>query len=123
MASAPSPFVAHVLDLLGPLGDVRARRMFGGHGIYRDDLMFGLVADDVLYLKVDDENRGDFEARGLGPFEYAKQGRTQHIAYHQAPEDALEDAEMLIAWSRRAWEAAVRAAAKKSARRRAENER
>ena len=75
--------------------------------------MFGLVAGDVLYLKVDDDNRGAFEARGLPRFEYAKQGRTMSLAYHQAPEDALEDAEELTGWARGAWQAAVRAAAKK----------
>ena len=28
----------HCLELLAPLGRVRSRRMFGGHGLYVDDL-------------------------------------------------------------------------------------
>lgn len=46
-------FVEYLLELLEPSGGVRAKAMFGGFGIYRDNLMFGLVADDILYFKVD----------------------------------------------------------------------
>ena len=61
-------YLQHVLEMLEPLGGIRSRRMFGGAGIYRDGTMFGLIADDELYLRTDDINRPDFEAEGAaGP--------------------------------------------------------
>lgn len=103
-------FVIHLLDLLEPLGPVRARRMFGGYGIYLDRMMFALVSDDTLYLKVDDDSRAEFEAAGLEPFRYTKKGKSYQMSYHAAPEDALEDAELLRDWARMAVDAAMRAA-------------
>lgn len=111
--AAQSEFVSYLLELLAPLGAVHARAMFGGHGIYRDGLMFGLVADDTFYLKTDDGNRTDFEAEGLPPFTYQKNNREHAMSYYQAPPDALDDSETLCRWARRACEAAVRAAAAK----------
>ena len=65
MSVKVSEFVTHVVDMLEPLGPVSARRMFGGYGIFLDGMMFALVADDTLYLKVDDESRSEFAAAGL----------------------------------------------------------
>ncbi len=110
MSAKANEFVSHVLDLLEPLGPVSARLMFGGYGIYLDRVMFALVANDTLYLKVDEESRGEFEAAGLEPFRYTKKGKTYQMSYHAAPEDALEDAELLRDWARKAVDAAMRAA-------------
>ena len=74
MASRPE-FRDHVLDLLTPLGPVTAPRMFGGFGIYLDGVMFALIADDVLYLKVDDRTRPDYEAAGAAPFRPRQKGK------------------------------------------------
>ena len=109
MIAKTNEFVTHVLDLLEPLGPVSARRMFGGYGVYLDRTMFALVADDTLYLKVDDESRGEFEAADLEPFRYWKKGKSYQMSYHAAPEDALEDAELLRDWARKAVDAAIRA--------------
>lgn len=102
--------MTHVLDLLEPLGPVSARRMFGGYGIYLDRTMFALIAHDTLFLKVDDGSRAEFEALGLEPFRYTKKGKSYQMSYHAAPEDALEDAELLRDWARKAVDAAMRAA-------------
>ena len=107
-----SDFVRHLLDLLEGLDGVSARRMFGAHGLFRDGLMFGLVADDALYLKVDDRTRAEYEARGLPPFCYRRKGKTIAMGYRMAPEEALEDAEVLAAWARQACAAARRAGAR-----------
>jgi DNA transformation protein len=81
--------------------------MFGGVGIYADELFFALIADDGLYFKVDDSTRGDFEARGSGPFQpYGEDGET--MGYYRVPEDLLEDPEELRAWAERAIEVARR---------------
>lgn len=126
----PSDFVAHVLELLAPLGAVSARRMFGGHGLYRDGLMFALVADDVLYLKADGANRAEFESAGSEPFSYRTRARragaprgaggrrrsatparrTQVVmSYWRAPDEALERPEAMLPWARSAFAAALRA--------------
>lgn len=108
MSAAPNEFVSHLLDMLEPLGPVSARRMFGGYGIYIDRTMFALVADDTLYLKADDASRAEFVAAGLAPFRYARQGKSYQMSYYAAPEDALEDAEVLRDWARKAVDAALR---------------
>ena len=107
-----SEFRDHLLDMLAPLGRVTARRMFGGGGIYLDGTMFGLVADDVFYLKTDDGNRPDFEAAGMAPFMYDKGGKMVAMSYHEAPADLMDDPEDMIAWARAAWEAARRSGTK-----------
>ncbi len=110
MSAKANEFVNHVLDLPEALGPVSARPMFGGYGIYLDRVMFALVANDTLYLKVDEESRGEFEAAGLEPFRYTKKGKTYQMSYHAAPEDGLEDAALLRDWARKAVDAAMRTA-------------
>ncbi len=104
-------FRDYVLDLLEPLGRVRARAMFGGAGLYLDDTFFAILAGDVLYLKVDDGNRGEFVAAGAAPFKpFADKPHT--MSYYEVPAEVMEDSEELGAWARRAWEAARRAGAR-----------
>lgn len=111
-----SEFVTHLLDMLEPLGPVSARRMFGGYGIYLDKRMFALVANDTLYLKVDGASREEFLAAALEPFSYAKKGKIYQLSYYAAPEDALENAELMRDWARKAVDAAMRAAGSKRAK-------
>ncbi|MGF1475777.1 MAG: TfoX/Sxy family protein [Geminicoccaceae bacterium] len=119
MANDPE-FVDFSLELLSPVGPVRAKRMFGGHGIFLDDMMIALIADDQLYLKTDDETKDRFETAGSEPFRYTKaQGQVSVMSYHTAPEAALDDAEEMRTWARLAVDAALRARAKRPAKRRA----
>ncbi len=103
-----SDFVNYLLELLEDLENVRAKRMFGGYGIFKEDLMFGLVADEVLYLKVDDQIRADFEALGLGPFVYQKQDKAMAMSYSETPPEALDSSEDLLPWAEKAYAAAQR---------------
>jgi DNA transformation protein len=116
-----SAFVGHVVDLLSPLGPpggVRPRAMFGGYGIYLNDLMFALVAWDVLYFKVDDGNRPAYEAAGSGPFRpYADRPTT--MSYHEVPASLLDEPDALMSWARDAVAAARRARGAKPSRPRA----
>lgn len=118
MPKAYTPFVADVCQRLSPLGDVRARAMFGGWGVYLGEAMFALVAGDVLYMKVDEETEGYFKGAGSRPFEYhqEKTGRRVSMSYFEAPEGTLDDAEALCEWARLATAAANRTAAKKRPR-------
>lgn len=111
-------YIEHVRDLLAPFAPLRIKRMFGGAGVYSGDLFFAILVDDVLYLKVDEQTRGEYEARGLLPFTYRmKNGRTERMSYYPVPADALDDPEALATWAREALAAAARAAGKRSARR------
>ena len=109
MAGKDSEFVSYVVESLRPLGAVSARRMFGGYGIFKDGLMFGLVADDQLYLKVDDANRSTYEAAALAPFSYRGKDKTIQLSYHEAPSEGFDDPDVLCAWARDAYAAALRA--------------
>ena len=110
--AAGAEFVAYVLELLAPLGHARSRRMFGGYGIYVDDLMVALIAYERLYLKIDDQTRPVFEAAGCEPFTYqTAKGDAYAMSYWSAPADALESGDEMRPWARRAIEAALRAKA------------
>ena len=109
-----SSFRTFVIDQLSRvLPGVRARSMFGGVGIYAGERFFALIADDVLYFKVDDSNRPDFETRGMSPFRpYGADGEV--MQYYVVPEDLLEDPGQLRPWA----EKAVAVAGRKKANRR-----
>ncbi|MES9846195.1 MAG: TfoX/Sxy family protein [Candidatus Sedimenticola sp. PURPLELP] len=103
-----SEFVDNLNEVFALFGPVRSRRMFGGYGVYHDDLMFALVADDVLYLKADEQSAGAFMELGLPQFEYAKQGKKYKMSYYMAPDDLFDDMELAREWATRAFEAALR---------------
>jgi DNA transformation protein len=93
-------FVDYVIDQLAGWGEVSARRMFGGAGLYCDGVMFGLIAEDVAYLKVDDSNREDFVKAGSSAFNpYPEKTKTYVMSYYEIPADVLEDAEELGKWA------------------------
>jgi DNA transformation protein len=102
-------FVSYILDLMQYIGLVKARAMFGGFGIFLDKNMFALVAEGVLYLKVDQQTRPDFEARNLEAFHYTKNNKTYTMSYYQAPEEALENSEDMNFWANQAYAVALRA--------------
>jgi DNA transformation protein len=107
--SVSSSFKTFVLEQLARgVQRIRARSMFGGVGIYAGDSFFALIADDTLYFKVDDTNRGDFEKRGMGPFRPFGEGG-EVMQYYCVPEDLLEDHEGLCAWAEKAIVVARRA--------------
>jgi len=115
--SGDSDFVAYVLELLQPLGRCSARKMFGGYGLYGDGLMFALVFDGRLYLKVDHLNKSDFVAASCEPFVYQGQDKPIEMSYWTVPEAALESSEDMAQWARLALAAALRKANAKPAAR------
>lgn len=100
---------AHCVELLQPLGAVRSRRMFGGQGIYVDDLFIAIVAFDKLFLKSDSHTRATFEASGCEPFVYDGAGKQVTVSYWTVPADAMESPVLMQPWARLAMEAALRA--------------
>lgn len=100
-------FRGWILEQLSAAGPVSSRSMFGGAGLYLDGTFFALIDDDVLYFKVDDETRPDFETAGMGPFR--PYGDDRAMQYYEVPADVLEDRAALAAWAGRAAEAGRRA--------------
>ena len=113
--SPADAFADHCVELLGALGAARAKRMFGGHGLWLDGLMVGLIAAEQLYLKTDAETRPRFESAGGRPFVYARRdGKVERhatMSYWTPPPEAIEAPEEMRPWARLALEAALRAQA------------
>lgn len=101
-------FEDHLKDLFGPVEGVTFRRMFGGLGIFRYGVMFGLVADELLYLKVDRLNQPDFEAEGCDAFVYTAKGKRTTMSYRQLPERLYDEPEEFTTWALAASAAAQR---------------
>jgi DNA transformation protein len=98
-------YLYEVFDAFGP---IRARRMFGGWGIYHDGLMFGLYAAGRLYLKTDAQNVAKFEAAGSEPFTYMQRDKVVRLSYWSAPETVLDERDQARLWGLSAFEAALR---------------
>jgi DNA transformation protein and related proteins len=108
-------FLTYVVDQLRVFSDVSSRRMFGGVGLYADALFFALIANDTLYLKVDDSNRNDYVVRGCKAFRpIANDPDTYSMSYFEIPADVLEDPDELKIWARRSLGVAAAAAAAKA---------
>lgn len=108
-----SDLVDHCLELLAPLGTVRARRMFGGQGLYCDDLFFALIAGERLYLKTDAQSQSHFVTAGCEPFAFTARGKTTVTSYWSVPAEAMESPQLMQPWARQALAAALRARAAK----------
>lgn len=102
-------FIVHAIDLLAPLGPMRARAMMGGHLLYRDDLAVALVYDDRLYLKTDPQTREQFALAGGEPLTYERRGKHVEMSFWMPPDAALDHTESMLPWARLALAAARRA--------------
>ena len=90
-------------DVFSSLKGIKAKRMFGGYGLYQDGIIFGIIADDELYFKADDRNRPEYEARGSKPFTYEAKGNKRiALSYWQLSAEVMEDRDLLAEWVKRA---------------------
>ncbi len=111
MSSRP-PFVNHVVERLNQVAPVTAKFMFGGYGLFVEGVMIGLIAEDVLYFKVDNQNREDYIQAGSEPFIYEGKGKPIQMSYYRLPDDVFENLEQLVAWVEASQDAAVRSKSK-----------
>ncbi|MGB5261284.1 MAG: TfoX/Sxy family protein [Gammaproteobacteria bacterium] len=111
-----SEFTDYLGEVFAAFGPIQARRMFGGYGIYHDGVMFGLVADDTLYLKADAVTRDRFLSRDLGAFEYEKNGKMVSLSYYLAPEEIYDDPDTACAWAKQSFAIAWQAKAARNKR-------
>ena len=113
MAAPTPPFVIHCAELLAPLGTVRVKRMFGGWGLYADEVFVAIVGGDRLFLKTSADTRPAFEATGCEPFIYDIKTGSIAMSYWSAPADAMDSATLMTPWARLALQAALAARALK----------
>ena len=111
---ASDSFAEFLSEQLAPLGRITMRRMFGKTGVFCDGLMFGMVTDNTLYVRVDDHNRATFEeAASFPPLNYRKKGSTIDLSFWRVPERLFDEPDELVAWARIALAAAGRVAVKR----------
>jgi DNA transformation protein len=106
-------FVDYVVGLMAAWAAVSARRMFGGHGLYREGLMFALIVGDELFFKTDADNLARFERAGSHPFVYQKQDRNVQLSYWSAPVASLDSPVEMAEWCQSAYGSALRGQAAK----------
>lgn len=97
-----------IREVFSGLGDVTIRKMFGGKGIYHDGLIVGVEVRGEILLKADAVSAPDFEAAGARRWTDAG-GRPVNMPYWTIPESAVDDPDELAVWTRKAYEAALRA--------------
>jgi DNA transformation protein and related proteins len=111
---ASDSFAEFLREQLTPLGRVTMRRMFGKTGVFCDGLMLGMVRDNTLYFRVDDDNRATFkEAESFPPLNYEKKGGTIDLSFWRAPERLFDEPDELVTWARAALAGARRVAARR----------
>jgi DNA transformation protein len=112
---ASDTFAEFLREQLAPLGRVTMRRMFGKTGVFCDGVMFGMVTENTLYLRVDDQNRATFgEAEAFPPLNYAKQGSTIDLSFWRVPDRLFDEPDEFVSWAEAALAAARRVAAKRA---------
>ena len=109
-------FIAWLHELLDPLGHVTTRAMFGGHGLYLDGIIVGIVDDGRLYLKADAISEPLFAAAGCAAFVYPGRNGPMAMSYWTVPDEAMDSAAAMAPWARLAKEAAARKGVMKKAR-------
>ena len=111
---ASDSFADFLCEQLAPLGRVSMRRMFGKTGVFCDEVMFGMVTENTLYFRVDDQNRVTFkEAEVFPPLNYAKKGSTIDLSFWRVPERLFDEPDEFVSWARAALAAARRVAARR----------
>lgn len=85
----------HLLVQLTTIEGVTSKRMFGGHGIFHDGKMFGMVtAKGQRYFKADESNLSNYTDKGSE--------KHSRMPYYSIPEDIMEDDALLLSWAEKA---------------------
>jgi DNA transformation protein len=104
-----SEYLNYIMECMAFLRGLRVRGMFGGYGLYQNDLIFAIVVNDVLYLKSDAAIKNEFTRLGLQPFTYTVRNKSVIMQYFEAPPDVFEEPEIMQEWAQKALGAALRA--------------
>jgi DNA transformation protein len=107
--SEKARFLEYVLsEVLSNLNGISSRAMFGGYGIYKDGVIFAIIADEQLYFKVDESNRGDYEQYGSHPFVYSQgKHKSTTMSYWELPADIQEDKAEIANWVQKSYDVSL----------------
>ncbi len=103
-----SDLIDYLAEILAPLGSVRSKRMFGGIGIYINNLFCAIIVDDCLYFKADDDNEAEFIKSKCPAFTYEKNDIHYSMRYYRVPDEAMDSADEMLHWARLGLAAALR---------------
>lgn len=99
-------FKDFVLDQLGKLPELECRAMFGGYGLYEEEIFFGIIFKGKLYFKTNARSAARYAKLGMMPF---RPNRKQILKnYYEVPVDIIEDSDRLAAWARESLSVAKR---------------
>jgi len=98
-------YLEFVLEQFENFGEITYKKMFGGVGFYKEDIMFGGLMGGTLHLKVNDETRSEFEAAGMTPFFHHKKSKG-NANYYEVPVEIVEDRDALSIWATKAYQIA-----------------
>ncbi len=101
-------FIEYLHELLDLLGKISTKKMFGGHGVYCNNVIMGLVINEALYLKVDEQSKDFFSKQGCEPFVYQSKAKQVAMSYWSVPDEAMESSEQMLPWAKLAYAAALR---------------
>lgn len=121
-----SEYQTYLIDLFAPFGSITAKRMFGALGLYAGDVMFGIVAGEIIYLKTAERDRKSYEEEGSKPFSFHLKSRRKPViltSYYSLPERLYDEPEELALWARRAYDAAAASPHSEKKRRKRQKER
>ena len=99
-----SNYIDYILEILSPHGEITSRSMFGGHGIYKNGVIFALIIHDELYFKVDASNQLQYEKLDSEPFTYEAKGKKTTMSYWKVPMEILEDEDRIGEWLNQSYE-------------------
>ncbi|MDB2415202.1 TfoX/Sxy family protein [Rickettsiales bacterium] len=100
-------FVEYIIELLSPYGNIIAKSMFGGYGVYKNNIIIGIISQDELYFKVDDSNRTQYQNMNSEIFTYEARGKINKISYWKVPLEILEDAQLLEEWLEQSYQISI----------------
>lgn len=112
-------YIDHIMELLSDLGEIEVRRMFGAAGVFRNDVMFAVIDEDVLYLKADEAFAEELKAKGAIKWVYSKRSANSRRVSNNwsLPDEAADDPELAVSLARRSYEIAASKKRRKTARR------
>ena len=99
-----------IADLFAGLGPVEIKRMFGGKGVYHKGVIVAIELDGEIMLKADAKSAPDFEAAGCRQWTYvgSRHGKEVAMPYWSVPDGALDDADVMMPWAKKAYAAGLR---------------
>lgn len=103
-------FAEYIAEMLEPFGNIKMRKMFGGYGIYKNGLMFALIADSELYFKANQKTAEIFKSQNLEPFTYKAKGKTIALSYYKIPQEIIDDEQLLEEYFKMAYDSAIKTA-------------